>query len=120
VQYNQMPDFLASMSVCVAPARYEGFGLVPLEAMASGVPVVASRTGCYPTAILPGQTGALFDCDDLQGLVDALRPLMASPSKLEQMAAACRDRVVSQYSAELEAERIMAVYDKMWNEQPSS
>lgn len=115
VQYDQMPDFLAGMSLCVAPPRYEGFGLVPLEAMASGIPVVASRTGCYPDAILSGQTGELFDCEDLDGLVSALEPMLASPNELEKMSPACRDRVVSQYSAEMEAARIMEVYETMWN-----
>lgn len=115
VQYDQMPNFLAGMSLCVAPARYEGFGLVPLEAMASGVPVVASRTGCYPDAILPGQTGELFDCGDLNGLISALKPLLSSPNGLLEMASTCRDRIISQYSAQLEADRIMAVYESMWN-----
>lgn len=114
VQYEQMPEFLASMSLCVAPARYEGFGLVPLEAMASGVPVVASRTGCYPDAIVSGQTGELFDCGDLDGLVAALAPLLASPVSLENMSDACRNRVVSIYSAETEAARIVEVYESMW------
>lgn len=115
VAYDQMPDFLAGMSLCVAPARYEGFGLVPLEAMASGVPVVASRTGCYPDAILSGKTGALFDCGDLNGLVTALSPLLASPNTLVQMSAASRNQVVANYSAEAEANQIMAVYQSMWS-----
>lgn len=116
VPYDQMPDFLASMSLCVAPARYEGFGLVPLEAMASGIPVVASRTGCYPDAILSGKTGSLFDCGDLDGLIAALSPLLASPNSLQQMSAASRDQVVVNYSAEAEASQIMDVYESMWNE----
>lgn len=115
VAYDQMPNFLAGMSLCIAPPRYEGFGLVPLEAMACGIPVVASRTGCYPDAILPGQTGDLFDCGDLAGLENALAPLLASPGSLRDMAVACREQVESNYSAAQEADQIMAVYESMWN-----
>lgn len=115
VPYNQMPDLLSGMSLCVAPARYEGFGLVPLEAMACGVPVVAARTGCYPDAIETGKTGALFDCGDRNGLIAGMQSLLATPEKLDDMATACRNRVIDHYSAELEADRIIQVYEKIWN-----
>ena len=80
--YEQMPEFHGAMSLCVAPARYEGFGLVPLEAMACGVPVVASRTGCYPDVILPGENGELVPCNDPAALEEALQRVMSSPNRL--------------------------------------
>lgn len=45
------------MSFVVAPSRYEGFGLTPLEAMASGAPVIAADTGAYAAMIVPGTNG---------------------------------------------------------------
>ena len=116
LSYEQMPEFHGAMSLCVAPARYEGFGLVPLEAMACGVPVVASRTGCYPEAIVPGENGELVACDDLAGLEQALQRVMSSPNRLLEMGEfGCR-RVNEQFSAELEASRIVDVYHRMWAE----
>ena len=114
--YVQMPTFHGAMSLCVAPARYDGFGLVPLEAMACGVAVVASRTGCYPDAILPEESGNLFTCGDLAGLVDALESILESPERLSEMGAAGCRRVKELFSAELEAQKIVDVYHRMWAE----
>jgi mannosyltransferase len=116
IDYERMPQFHAAMSLCVAPARYEGFGLVPLEAMACGVPVVASRTGCYPDAIIPGENGELFPCGDLEALVSALERMMSQPARLPKMGAAGCRRVNELFSAELEARRIVDVYHQLWSD----
>jgi mannosyltransferase len=115
VPYERMPLFHSAMSLCVAPARYEGFGLVPLEAMACGVPVVATQTGCYREAIIPGVTGDLVACDDLESLCLTLGGLMAGPQQLPVMGRAGRERVVQLYSASLEAARIVQVYRELWS-----
>jgi mannosyltransferase len=114
VEYDRMPEFHAAMSLCVAPARYEGFGLVPLEALASGVPAVASRTGCYPTAIVPGENGELVPCDDLPALVATLERVMLSPQRLRKMGEFGAAQVRKRFSAESEARRIVDVYQSMW------
>ena len=115
VAYDRMPQFHAAMSLCVAPARYEGFGLVPLEAMACGVPVVASQTGCYRDVIQPGVTGSLVPCNDLPALTAALDKLMATPSLLAEMGKGGRMSVEQSYSASLEAIRIVDVYRDLWS-----
>jgi mannosyltransferase len=116
IDYERMPTFLGGMSLCVAPARYEGFGLVPLEAMACGVPVVASRTGCYSEAIVPGENGELVDCGDLRALEEVLQRVMSSPQRLAEMGESGCRRVREQFSAELEARKIVDVYHRMWSE----
>lgn len=115
VEYERMPLFYAGMSLCVAPAKYEGFGLVPLEAMACGVPVVASRTGCYPDVIEPDITGDLVPCDDGEALTRAIGNLLRDPERLESMGKVGRERVVQNYSAQIEAEKIMSVYQHLWS-----
>lgn len=115
VAYDRMPQFHSAMSLCVAPARYEGFGLVPLEAMACGVPVVASQTGCYRDVIQPGVTGSLVPCNDAEALISALDKLMATPEKLSEMGRAGRSLVEQSYSANLEAIRIVDVYRDLWS-----
>ncbi len=115
VAYDRMPQFHSAMSLCVAPARYEGFGLVPLEAMACGVPVVASQTGCYRDVIQPGVTGSLVPCNDLEALTFALNKLMATPAKLAEMGRAGRVSIEQSYSANLEAIRIVDVYRDLWS-----
>jgi mannosyltransferase len=115
VDYDRMPLFHSSMSLCVAPARYEGFGLVPLEAMACGVPVVASQTGCYTDLITPGVNGSLVPCGDPEALVAALDELMKQPEHLSRLGEAGRQRVEAMYSARLEAARIVDVYRSIWS-----
>jgi alpha-1,3-rhamnosyl/mannosyltransferase len=56
--------------VLAYPSRYEGFGLVPLEAMGAGIPVVASRAGALPEVL--GDAAVLVDPDDVGGLAAAL------------------------------------------------
>lgn len=115
VEYERMPLFHSAMSLCVAPARYEGFGLVPLEAMACGVPVVATETGCYREVITPGVNGDLVPCDDRDALVAALDRLMQGRERLQEMGMAGRAAVEKLYSAQLEAARIIDVYRQLWS-----
>ncbi len=115
VDYDRMPEFHSAMSLCVAPARYEGFGLVPLEAMASAVPVVATQTGCYREVIIPGVSGSLVPCDDVESLTSALDKLLAAPEQLPVMGRAGRTRIEQSYSASLEAVRIVDVYRELWS-----
>jgi mannosyltransferase len=115
VDYEHMPQFHSAMSLCVAPARYEGFGLVALEAMACGVPVVASQTGCYREVIIPGVNGSLAPCDDAEALTAALHSLMEKPEELSKLGQAGRKLVEESYSARLEAARIVDVYRDLWS-----
>jgi mannosyltransferase len=114
IEYERMPLFHSAMSLCVAPARYEGFGLVPLEAMACGVPVIASQTGCYRDLITPGVNGSLVPCDDVEALVSAIDKLMGARDHHQEMGRAGRDVVEQSYSAKLEAARIADVYRQLW------
>jgi len=113
VPFNDMNEVYQSVKLCVAPARYEGFGLVPLEAMACETAVVASRTGAYEDIVASGVTGELVDCDDLDGLELAMNSVLSDPAKLEKMAVAGRQRVLSQFSADIEASKIIAVYQQV-------
>jgi mannosyltransferase len=114
IEYDRMPDFHSAMSLCVAPARYEGFGLVPLEAMACGVPVVASQTGCYREAVIAGETGSLVPCGNLSSLTLAVAELLDQPERLRVLGENSRRHVEKNYSAKSEAERIVQVYHKLW------
>ena len=117
VAYERMPLFHSAMSLCVAPARYEGFGLVPLEAMACGVPVVATETGCYRDAVSPGISGSLVPCDDVEALIEAIYKLIEKPEVLLKLGTAGRLRVEKFYSATLEAKRIVEVYHGIWSQE---
>jgi mannosyltransferase len=108
------------VALCVAASRSEGFGLTPLEAMASGAAAVASRTGAHPTVIREGETGALFDPGDRAGLVRALEPLLQDPTRLADLGARARRHVVEHHSIRDVARGIVAQYAALLASPPGS
>jgi mannosyltransferase len=113
--YEQMPDLYASLEVVCAPALYEGFGLVPIEAMVSGTAIVASRTGAYEDMVLPGETGELVNCGDGPALTLALTKILAEPGKLQAYQQAGQRRVRAQFSLANEIEGLARVYQQLWD-----
>ncbi|WP_298840315.1 glycosyltransferase family 4 protein [uncultured Roseobacter sp.] len=106
------PWFQAS-DIYVAPQRWEGFGLTPLEAMSCGVPVVATRVGAFEDLVVPGETGFLVPPEDISELIAATDRLMTDTALRQSMAAAARRKVVAQHQIEHEAEAITAVYRRL-------
>jgi mannosyltransferase len=103
------PWFQAS-DIYVAPQRWEGFGLTPLEAMSCGVPVVATRVGAFEDLVVPGVTGFLVDPEDLVALTEATDKLLSDVQMRSSMADAARSKVLGQHLLKHEADAIMEVY----------
>lgn len=99
--------------IYVAPQRWEGFGLTPLEAMSCGVPVVATRVGAFEDLVVPGETGFLVPPEDLAQLTEATDKLMTDATLRKTMAEAARRKVVAQHQLEHEADAITAVYRRL-------
>ena len=99
-----------AMDLFAAPARWEGFGLTPLEAMACGVPVVATRVGAYEALIREGETGSLVAPDDLDALTEALRFWLDDPAARVAAGRTARNHVTHNPSIEDEARAIVDVY----------
>ncbi|MEJ5376199.1 MAG: glycosyltransferase [bacterium] len=77
-QYR-LPMYYNASTACVLPSRYESFGLAALEAMACGVPVVASRVGGLSYTVLDGRTGVLVPEGDPRILAHTIQELLESP-----------------------------------------
>jgi mannosyltransferase len=90
-------------------SRTEGFGLTLLEAMATGNALVAARAGAAEIVIAP-DTGVLVPPGDVEALVAGIEPLMCDPQQAAVMGMRARERVVTQFTAEGEADRIAEVY----------
>jgi len=102
------------------PSRQEGFGIVFLEAMASGLPIVAARAAAIPETVAEGEVGLLADPDDPAGLDGALRRLLEDAALRRDLGAAGRRRV-EQYRAELVAEQfLVSVRDALAGALPRS
>ena len=106
-------SFLATLHLYVQPSRSEGFCVAAHEAMAAGLPVIASAVGELGNSIVPGQTGALVPPDDPRALADALASLLSRPEKLAGMGRRARQRVASEFSAERFDAAGKAIYERL-------
>ena len=93
-----MPDLLRSADLVVCSPWYEPFGIVPLEAMACGVPVVASAVGGMLDTVVDSVTGALVPARDPVSLAEVIGRLLESPDRRAELARAGLERVRSRYS----------------------
>jgi mannosyltransferase len=96
-------------SICVAASRREGFGLTPLEAMASGCVPVTSQAGAWPWIIQP-DFGAVFESGSSTSLAAKLAPLMTNIENLDHLAMVARNAASQQHSIQREASQLNQVY----------
>ena len=112
VPVENMADWYRVLDLYVAPQRWEGFGLTPIEAMACGVPVIATRVGAFEQIVTP-DVGALVDPDDPEALMDALMTAFEPPNQIESWARNARAHVARHFSIEREAEELVALYRRL-------
>ena len=98
---------IAGAEVFSYPSLYEGFGLPPLEAMAMGVPVVATRTGALQEVLAPA--AELVDPGDVEGLAAALERVLVDPGRRADMIRAGHDRAAA-FTSERAATGLIAAY----------
>ncbi|MFL6143744.1 MAG: glycosyltransferase [Labedaea sp.] len=109
VARRQMPALLRSADVVACVPWYEPFGIVPLEAMACGVPVLASAVGGLTDTVVDGITGVLVPPRQIRPLGHALRRLLLDPGGQQTLGAAGCDRARSRYTWDrvaLDTERV--------------
>jgi glycosyltransferase involved in cell wall biosynthesis len=85
-------EFFAALDLFIMPSRSEGWGLAAAEAMARGIPVVASDTGGLREIVERNQTGWLVTPGDAATLAEAIRNAAAHPSLLREMGLRARER----------------------------
>ncbi len=98
--------------ILVLPSLREAFGLVLLEAMASGVAVIATNNGGTKDIIVDGETGILVPPANVDRLTDAIRTILRNPSQKRDMERAALERVKREFSAGSMARDTLEVYDK--------
>lgn len=113
IPWEEVVRLYRALDLFAAPARWEGFGLTPLEAMASGVPVIAARVGAYETLIRDEETGTLIPPDDAPALARALERWLADDAGREAAGREARRHVENNHAIEGEARAIVAVYRRL-------
>ena len=109
-EQRQVADVLAAVDVFVMPSRHEGLGVAVLEAMAAGLPVVASAVGGIPETVESERTGVLVAPQDPAALAAAIASLLREPDRARRLGAAGRARVLAEFSMERMADRYERVY----------
>jgi glycosyltransferase involved in cell wall biosynthesis len=101
---------LLAADVFCLPSRLEGLGVALLEAMAAGLPVVASSVGGMREAVVAGDSGLLVPAEDPRALAAALRELWSDRERAARMAAAGRARVVAEFTVDRMCRATEALY----------
>ncbi len=114
VEHDRLPALYRSADVFAAPSRYEGgLGLVYLEAMACGLPVVAGGAGGTAEAVAQGETGFLLERGDAEETAAAIRPLLIDGELRERMGAAARQRVLDHFTPARYAQKVEQAYERV-------
>lgn len=107
---NGASQFLSEFDVLVLPSFSEGMGIAALEAMAAGLPVVATRTGGIPEAVVDEETGYLIEAGDFKALAERLELLFQDAEKRRLYGQAGRKRVFELFNRPRQLEKICTVY----------
>jgi len=113
VPWQQLADLYRRASVFVMPSFYETFGISVIEAMAFGLPVVATRTGGLPEVVEDGVTGILVPTGDAEALADALIRLLRDPDLRQRMGQAGQERVRAEFTIDRVVSQTLAVYESV-------
>jgi glycosyltransferase involved in cell wall biosynthesis len=95
--FEALADYYRASDVCVQASREEGLGFSPLEALACGVPVVASAVGGLTNTIRDGDTGWSVPVGDATAMADAIAAVLDDPAEARRRAARGRDMVLAAY-----------------------
>ncbi|HEY3059625.1 MAG TPA: glycosyltransferase [Chloroflexota bacterium] len=112
VSHERLPLYYAAADVTVMPSSYESFGLVAVESLACGTPVVATRVGGLASIVRDGDTGLLVPWRDPALFAERLRVVLSQPELRSRFAAAARASVLH-YGWDRIADEHLALYDEV-------
>lgn len=112
-EQRQVADVLAAADLFVLPSRHEGLGVAILEAMAMGLPVVATSVGGIPEAVVNGRTGLLIPPENPSALASAIGDLLGQPDRARELGARGRDRILEQFTMERMAAEYQSLYEEI-------
>lgn len=117
---NDIPDIMRGLDCFVLPSLGEGISNTILEAMASGLPIIATAVGGNPELVLEGHTGHLVPAADPASLAHTIAELAKAPEKAHAMGNAGRKRIESQFSMTAMVNSYLQVYDSQLDRLPRS
>jgi N-acetyl-alpha-D-glucosaminyl L-malate synthase BshA len=112
-EQDQLEPLFLCADLFLLPSEQESFGLTALEAMACGVPVIASDVGGLPEVVARGETGDLFTVGDIAGMAAGAVSLLADPPRHALFQARARQRAEELFSADDIIPRYEAFYEEL-------
>ena len=106
---EQMEDILAIADLFLLPSEYESFGLAALEAMAAGVPVVASNSGGLTEIIVPGVTGYMSNVKDVEGMTQQALEILRNDDTLKAF-----KKRAAEHAKKYDIHNIVPLYEKLY------
>ncbi|MFG2719731.1 glycosyltransferase [Streptomyces sp. NPDC048416] len=113
VDPRRMPALMNSADLVLCTPVYEPFGIVPLEAMACGTPVVATDVGGHKDSVADGHTGRLVPPGETAAIADAVRELLGHEARLRRYGEAGRERVLARFTWQRVADGVEQVYRRI-------
>ncbi len=110
VSWEFMPPYFAAADFFVLPSRSEGMGIVLLEAMATGKPVIGSRVGGIPSLVTPGRNGLLVAPENEEELAAALRRLTEYAALRQRLGATARRMACEQFAESKQVDLVERMY----------
>lgn len=113
VNNKEIDEYYKLADSIIVPSRWEGFGLVATEAMKNKKPVIASNRGALPEIVKDGETGFIFDLDDLSSLHNILQNI--NKPQLEKMGNKAYQRFQERFTSQTMNEKIVVEYKELLN-----
>lgn len=118
VNYNDLPNVFQSTDIFVFPSIWqEPFGLANIEAMATGLPVIASNVGGVPEVMENNKTGILIEADNPKVLAEAIEYLLDNEELRKRMGREGRKRVESLFMWDIHAKKLISIYKQILEEE---
>lgn len=113
VAHDEVIKFMHTADVFLHPSLSEALGISVAEAIACGLPVVATRVGGLPEVVLEGQNGLLVEPDDAPALAEAAIALLCDPGRRATMAQVARQHAETAFSWERLSEKLYGLYERL-------
>lgn len=113
LDHSQLPTYYSAADVCIVPSHYEPFGLVAIEAMASGIPVIASAVGGLRFTVQPDQTGLLAPARDDHAFATCIDQICSNPELRDRLGRAGKQRVHDNFSWDGVTDTLSELYQRL-------
>lgn len=113
VPFGDLVKFYASCDFFVMHSYWEGFGMTPQEALASGLPVVSSKAGGIPEFVIDNETGFLVEVGDVEGMADRVLKILNNPELCKKMSENARKLMVDEYDWGDMVDKYLKLYEQV-------